>query len=240
MLANEFLGGGVMRVAINLGNPILARRDALTDDLAGVSVDLAGELARRLKIPVLLVPFAAAGQAAQALANAEVNLAFLAIDPERSQGIRFSPAYVCIEGSYLVRAASPLRAMVEVDRRGMRIAVGLGSAYDLFLSRSLKHAEIVRAPTSPTVTDTFLEQNLDVAAGVRQQLESDARRHAHLRLLPGRFMTINQAMGLPLQASDDAWLYLCRFVEEVKRSGFVAAALARHNIEGAAVAPPAI
>ena len=240
MLANEFLSGGVMRVAINLGNPILARRDALTDELAGVSVDLAGQLAQRLKVPVQLVPFAAAGKAAQALAASEVNLAFLAIDPERSQGIRFSPAYVCIEGSYMVRAESPLRSMAEVDRPSTRVAVGLGSAYDLFLSRSLKHAEIVRAPTSPAVTDTFLEQDLDVAAGVRQQLESDARRHPGLRLLPGRFMTINQAMGLPLQTSDDAWLYLCRFVEDMKRSGFVAAALARHNIEGAAVAPPAI
>jgi polar amino acid transport system substrate-binding protein len=240
MLSSEFLSGGVMRTAINLGNPILARRDSVSGELAGVSVDLAMELGRRLEVPVKLISFAAAGKAAMALTVAEVNLAFLAIDPERSNGIRFSPAYVCIEGSYLVRENSPLRAMAEVDRPGTSVAVGLGSAYDLYLSRTLKNADIVRAPTSPAVTATFLEQGLDVAAGVRQQLESDAHRHPGLRLLPGRFMTINQAMGIPLHCSDNAWLYLCRFVEEMKRSGFVADALARHDIQGAAVAPPAI
>ena len=142
-----------------------------------------------------------------------------------------------IEGAYLVPQGSPIRSNAEVDREGVRVAVGMGSAYDLFLSRTLKHAKIVRAPTSPAVTDLFVAQKLEVAAGVKQQLEADARRIPGLRLLEGRFMVINQAMGTP-RGRDAGARYLREFVEEMKASGFVAEALKRHRIEGAAVAPP--
>jgi polar amino acid transport system substrate-binding protein len=146
---------------------------------------------------------------------------------------------VLIEGSYLVREASPLTHNDEVDRDGVQVTVGKGSAYDLFLSRELKHAQIVRAPTSPTVVQTFLAQGLDVAAGVRQQLEADRQRHAGLRLLPGRFMVIQQAMGTPKRRGEEAAAFLSQFVERMKASGFVADALARHGIEGVSVAPAA-
>src|SRR5690606_9542513 len=131
----------------------------------------------------------------------------------------------------------PLRALEEVDRAGHRVAVGQGSAYDLYLSRELKQAQIVRAPTSPAVVQTFLEQGLDIAAGVRQQLESDAARAGGLRMLPGHFMLIRQAMGMPKTRGGEAAAYLAEFVQQMKASGFVAQALARHGIEGAAVAP---
>ena len=131
---------------------------------------------------------------------------------------------------------SAIRSNADVDRDGVRVAVGAGSAYDLFLSRNLKHAKIVRAPTSPAVTDLFVAQKLEVAAGVKQQLEADARRIPGLRLLHGRFMVINQAMGTP-RGREAGARYLHEFVEELKASGFVAQALARHRIEGAAVAP---
>src|SRR5699024_9142072 len=122
---------------------------------------------------------------------------FFAIDPVRGAGISFTAPYVLIEGAYLVADASPLQDNSEVDQPGTRVAVGKGSAYDLYLTRELRHAEIVRAPTSPAVVDVYLEQELDVAAGVKQQLELDAGRVGGLRLLPGRFMVIQQAMGLP-------------------------------------------
>jgi len=150
----------------------------------------------------------------------------------------YTPAYVIIEGAYLVRDGSALQRNDEVDRAGTRVAVGRGSAYDLFLARELKAATIVRAPTSPAVTDLFLAQGLDVAAGVRQQLEADARRVGGVRLLPGRFMVIEQAMAV-CKGCSQAQDWLSQFIAEMKSSGFVADSLKRHGIEGAAVAPPA-
>jgi polar amino acid transport system substrate-binding protein len=145
---------------------------------------------------------------------------------------------VIIEGAYLVRNASPLQRNEDVDRPGTRIAVGRGSAYDLFLTRELKNATLVRVPTSPEVVDAFLAQNLDAAAGVKQQLASDASRVGGVRLLPGRFMVIEQAMGVPKgRTAAQAWL--SAYIEEMKAAGFVATALSRHGIEGAAVAPAA-
>ena len=161
------------------------------------------------------------------------------MDPVRGAGIGFTAPYVLIEGCYLVSDSSPLHANDEVDRPGQRVVVGTGSAYDLFLTRELKHAQIVRAPTSPTVVDVFVAQGLDVAAGVKQQLQADLRRFAGHRLLPGRFMVIQQAMGLPKGRGEAARQVLSTFVEDMKRGGFVSAALARHGIEGASVAPAA-
>jgi polar amino acid transport system substrate-binding protein len=166
------------------------------------------------------------------------DVAFLAVDPARATDIAFTVPYVVIEGAYLVPNESPIKANEEVDRAGTRIVVGAGSAYDLYLSREIRNATLVRAPTSPAVTDMMIAQRLDVAAGVKQQLEADARRLTGVRLLPGRFMVINQAMGSP-QGRPAAARYLRAFVEDVKASGFVAQSLARHHIEGAAVAPPA-
>jgi polar amino acid transport system substrate-binding protein len=164
------------------------------------------------------------------------DIGFFAVDPLRGADVAFTAPYVLIEGCYLVREDSPLRSNDDVDRAGHVVVVGQGSAYDLHLSRELKHASIVRAPTSPAVVDTFVAQRADVAAGVRQQLEADAKRIPGLRLLDGRFIVINQAMAMPKGRPAGA-RYLGEFVEEMKASGFVAQALARHRIEGAAVAP---
>ena len=144
-----------------------------------------------------------------------------------------------IEGAYLVPQSSPIRSNDEVDRAHVHVVVGAGSAYDLFLTRNLKQAKIVRAPTSPAVTDMFIAQKLEVAAGVKQQLEADARRIPGLRLLDGRFMVINQAMGTPKGRGEAGVKYLSEFIEEMKASGFVAQSLARHSVEGASVAPRA-
>jgi polar amino acid transport system substrate-binding protein len=227
---------GKLRAAINFGNPILAARDASTGEARGVSVDLSRELARRLGVPLELVTYNAAGKVVEALKSGAWDVAFVAIDPVRANEISYSAAYVVIEGAYLVREDSPIRVNADVDRAGVRVCVGAGSAYDLFLSRELKQAKIVRAPTSPAVTDLFVAQGLDVAAGVKQQLEADAKRIPGLRLLEGRFMVINQAMGTP-KGREAGAKYLREFIEEMKASGFVARALERHRIEGAAVAP---
>jgi polar amino acid transport system substrate-binding protein len=233
----ELGGTGKLRAAINFGNPILANRGP-GGEPRGVSVDLAREAARRLGLAIELVPFDSAGSVVEAVKAKQVDLAFVAIDPVRAADTEYTAPYVVIEGAYLVREASPLRRNEEVDRAGTRVAVGRGSAYDLFLTRELKAATLVRAPTSPAVVDLFLSQQLEVAAGVKQQLEADARRVGGMRLLPGRFMAIEQAMGVPKgRLAARAWLG--GFIEEMKASGFVAEALRRHGIEGAAVAPRA-
>jgi polar amino acid transport system substrate-binding protein len=234
--AAELGATGKLRAAINFGNPILASRDA-NGEPRGVSVDLAREAARRLGLPVELVLFNSAGSVVEAVKARQVDLAYVAIDPVRAADMEYTAPYVIIEGAYLVRNNSPLQRNDDVDRPGTRVAVGRGSAYDLFLTRKLKSATLVRAPTSPSVTNLFLAQNLEVAAGVKQQLEADAKRVGGVRLLPGRFMVIEQAMGVPKgRSAAQAWL--SDFIEEMKASGFVADALKRHGIEGAAVAPP--
>ncbi|MBU67657.1 MAG: ABC transporter substrate-binding protein [Cupriavidus sp.] len=234
----ELAPTGIFRASINVGNPILANLDADGKPF-GVSVDLAGEFARRLGIPLELVVFDSAGKSVDAVTAEQADFGFFAVDPVRGAGIAFSAPYVLIEGAYLVKNDSPVRTNDEVDRAGRSVVVGTGSAYDLYLTRALQHAQIVRAPTSPSVVQTFLEQDADVAAGVRQQLEADAARTPGLRLLPGRFMVIQQAMGIPKARSPEAVDVLRQFVEEMKASGFVADALARHGIEGASVAPMA-
>ena len=233
-----FTPSGKLRACINLGNPILA---CVGEDgsARGVSVDLAGEFARLLGVELELVVVDAAGKSVDAVVAEQADIGFFAIDPLRGAHIAFTAPYVLIEGCYLVRQDSPIHGNDEVDRAGLRVVVGKGSAYDLFLGRTLRHAQIVRSPTSPTVVATFLEQDADVAAGVRQQLEADARRNQGLRLLDGRFMLIEQAMGTPKSRGAAAAGFLGRFVERMKASGFVAAALARHRIAGASVAPAA-
>jgi polar amino acid transport system substrate-binding protein len=204
-----------------------------------VSVDLATAFARLLGAELELVVVDAAGKSVDAVASESADIGFFAIDPVRGADIAFSAAYVLIEGCYLVREASPIRSNDEVDQPQHRVVVGKGSAYDLYLSRTLERAQILRSPTSPTVVDTFLEQDADVAAGVRQQLQADARRIGGLRLLDGRFMVIRQAMGTPKSRGDEAAAFLAGFVEQMKANGFVAAALERHQVRCASVAPAA-
>jgi polar amino acid transport system substrate-binding protein len=236
-IISAFTPTGRLRASINLGNPILANRDLVTGEARGVSVDLAREFARRLGVEIELVVLDTAGKSVETVQNEKADIGFFAIDPLRGEGILFTAPYVLIEGSYLVRNESSLQRNEDVDRAGHLVTVGKGSAYDLFLTRELKNAQILRAPSSPAVVDTFLAENAAVAAGVKQQLESDARRLPGLRLLPGRFMVIEQAMGMPKSRGQQAVEVLAAFIEEMKQSGFVANALRRHGIEGAAVAP---
>ena len=226
---------GKLRAAINVGNPVLAARGS--PEPTGVSVDMARELARRLGVPVELIVFDAAGKVVEAGRTGAWDIAFVALDPARAQEIAQSPPYVVIEGAYMVRQDSRIKSNDEVDRAGNRIVVGRGSAYDLYLTRNLKQAQIVRVQGSDKVVENFLNQNLEVAAGVRQQLELDAKKTSGVRILPGRFMVINQAMASQ-RGKDAGAKYVRDFVEEMKASGFVQQAFVRHNVQGAAVAPP--
>ena len=228
---------GKLRASINLGNPILANKNPQSGEPYGVSIDLANALARKLGLEIELLVFDSAGKSVEAVTQEKADFGFFAIDPLRGERILFTAPYVLIEGAYLVKENSSIQSNHEVDAPGNRLVVGKGSAYDLFLTREIKSAEIVRAPTSPLVVSSFLEGGYEVAAGVRQQLEADALKTSGLRLLPGRFMVIQQAMGLPKLRVEAAARLLSEFVEEMKKSGFVADALERHGIQGASVAP---
>jgi len=238
-LQTAFAPTGKLRASINLGNPILANKNSQTGEPLGVSVDLARAFAQRLGVDIELVVFDAAGKSVEAVRSEQADIGFFAIDPLRGEGIAFTAPYVLIEGSYMVPKNSLILANEDVDRSGVRVTVGQGSAYDLFLTRELKQADIVRAPTSPTVVDVFVAQQLEVAAGVKQQLEADLLRFPAHRLLPGRFMVIQQAMGVAKSRGADSAAYLAQFVEEMKVKGFVADALHRNGIQGASVAPAA-
>jgi polar amino acid transport system substrate-binding protein len=229
---------GKLRAGINHGNPLLAQRDAATGEVRGIAVDLSTELAKRLGVPVDLVLFDAAGKMADAVKAKGLDIAYLAIDPARAADISFTAPYLELEGTYLVPAGSPLKTIEDVDREGVRIAVTAKSAYDLFLSRSLKRAQLVRTSTTPASIDMFVAQKLDAVAAVRTALVAAAPRIPGSQVMPGRFMTIPQAAGVPKGREAGAG-YVRQFIESMKASGFVAEALKRHGLQGEALVSPA-
>ena len=225
----ELAPTGTLRAAINYNNPLLATRDPATGELRGLAVDLSRELARRAGVPVQLLPYEAAGKITGSAKENVWDVGFLAVDPLRANEIEFSAPHVELEGTYLVPAGSPLQAIADVDRDGVRIAVTAGSAYDLFLTRELKHAQLVHADNTPRSLEMMREQRLDAVAAVRTALVAAAKTQPGSRVLDGHFMTIPQAMGVP-KGRTAAARYVSRFVEEMKESGFVARSLRSHGL----------
>lgn len=226
---------GELRVALNYGNGVLVHRGKDGAPL-GVSADLARELARRLGLVPRFVSYDAAAKVANAVEENAWDLAFMAIDPKRGELIDFTKAYVLIEGTYLVKDNAPWHQVAELDQKGIQIAVGQGAAYDLFLSRHLQHANLVKFPTSAAAILGFVEQNLDAAAGVRQTLQEVMFGQAGYRILDGCFTAIHQAVALP-KGRELALEYVSAFVEEMKQNGFIAESLIRSGQHGATVAP---
>lgn len=218
---------GTLRAAINFGNGVLAQKGT-NGEPRGISADLAAALAKRLGVPLQFVTFQAAGKVFAALAANQVDVGFIAIEPARATDVAFTAPYVIIEGTYMVRSDSPLKDVGDVDKPGIRIGVGLASVYDLYLTRTLRHATLVRAKVGGAAAGipVFLDQKLDAAAGVRQPLHDYAKAHPGFRVMTGAFEQIGQAMGTP-KGRPAAAAYLHSFVEEMKASGFVAEALKR-------------
>jgi polar amino acid transport system substrate-binding protein len=227
---------GTLRVGINHGNPVLANRDPKSGELHGIAVDLAHEIGRRAGLPVVLVPFEAAGKMSDAAKTGVWDVAFLAIDPNRAEDIDFATPYVEIAGAYMVFKDAPFHVNADVDRAGVRIGVSGKSAYDLFLSRAIKHAELVRAASPQTSIDLIVSGKVDVLAGVRLHLEWEAAKNPNWRVFQESFMTIRQAVGV-VKGRGDAVKYLVEFIEDAKASGFVAEAIKRSGVEGVAIAP---
>jgi len=236
-LRHEFAPTGVLRAGVNLGNPVIAQKDPGGGAPRGVGPDLARALAESLGVGITYVTYDTAGKMADAVKQGAWDVAMLADDPLRASEIAFSKPYVQIEGTYMVRKDSPLARIDEFDRKGLRIAVASKSAYDLYLTRTIKHAELVRVATSIEAVRLFeSDRSIDAVAGVKNPLVAAAAKAPGLRVVDGNFMIIGQASGVP-KGRDRAAKYLHDFIEEKKRSGFVADALKRSGVTDATVAP---
>ncbi len=234
----EFVPTGTLRVALNMSNFLLTRKDAATGEAAGVAVDMGKELARRLGVPVTFLQYDSPGKVADAAKTGVFDVGFIGAEPQRATEIDFTAAYVEIEATYLVPPGSPLKSIDEVDRKGTRIAISERSAYDLYLTRTLKNAELVRVRGGDEVFKRFVEDKLDALAGLRPRLITD---HANLpgsRILDGNFTAVQQACGTP-KGRPAAAQYLREFIEDTKASGFVARLIEDNNARGLTVAPKA-
>ena len=236
---NELAPHGKLRAAINMGNMLLVTGKTPAGDPDGVSPDMAREIAKRLGVEVVFVPFASPGELADAAGKDAWDIGLIAEEPARAAVMAFTPAYVEIEATYLVPAGSALKAIADVDKPGVRIALSGRSAYDLYLSRTLKHAELVRAKGIPAAFDLFVKDKLDAMAGLRPALLDDAKKLPGSRVLDGKFTAVQQAIGTGTANTAGA-KFLRDFVEEAKRSGLVARLIERHGVVGRlSVAPPA-
>ncbi|GAB3581531.1 transporter substrate-binding domain-containing protein [Calidifontibacter terrae] len=233
-LAQELAPSGTLIASINLGNPVLAQGDPR--EPRGVTVDLARELATRIGVPVEFLCFTAAKDSFAALIDGRAGVGFLAAEPQRAKEVTFSAPYALIEGVYVVPSDSPLASVADVDTTGVRIGVKEGSAYDLFLSRNLQHAELVRGVDGTTV---YLADSLEVGAGIRQPATQFVADHAGHRLIEEAFMQIRQAVAVSKGVSAQTAQFVHRTVEELKANGFVADSLERSGQGGVRVAPAA-
>jgi len=232
----ELIPKGTLRVGVNLGNFLLVSKDAASGELRGVVPDLARELARRLGVPFELIAYPGAGQVADAASTGAWDVGFIGAEPQRAETIAFTPAYLEIPATYLVPAGSAIRSLDEVDRPGVRIAVSARSAYDLYLSRNLQHAQLVRAEGLSASYDLFVGDKLEVLSGLLPRLVSEVARLPGARILEGKFTAVQQAIGTP-RARAAAAGYLREFVADIKTSGLVARLIERHQVKGVAVAP---
>ena len=235
-VVTELAPNGVLRAGINLSNFLLVTGRAANGDPQGIAPDMAGEIAARLKVPLQLIPYESPGKLADAVADWDVGL--IGAEPARAAQIAFSAAYLEIEATYLVPADSKIRLVEEVDRRGVRIAVAARSAYDLYLSRSIKNAELMHANGLDASYELFVREKLDALAGLRPRLVKDVKNLPGARVLEGRFTAVQQAVGTP-KARVAAAAFLAAFIEEAKASGLVARLIERHRVHGVNVAPAA-
>ncbi|MGZ5233674.1 MAG: ABC transporter substrate-binding protein [Burkholderiales bacterium] len=233
---SELAPTGKLRVGLNMSNFLLTRTYSATGEPAGVAVDLGRELARRLGFPIELVPYPNPGALADAARSGVWDVGFLGAEPQRANEIDFTAAYVEIEATYLVPPGSSLRSIDDVDRDGIRVAVPTKSAYELYLTRSLKHAKLVHEKGADNAFKRFLDDKLDALAGLKPRLVTDRDNLPGSRILDGRFTAVQQAVGTPKGRNNGA-RYLREFVEEIKAAGVVARAIESNGVRGLTVAP---
>jgi len=237
-VVKELAPTGKLRAGINMSNFLLVTGKAANGDPQGVSPDMAAEVARRLGVPRQLVPFPSPGQLADAVDDDVWDIGNIGAEPQRAEKIAFTAAYCEIEATYLVPAGSPIQSIDDVDKPGVKISVTGRSAYGLWLENSIKQAELVRTDTLDSSFETFVDQKLDVLAGLKPRLLTDIEKLPGARILDGKFSAVQQAIGTPRKNAAAA-KWLADFVEEAKASGLVQSFIEKHNVKGLSVAPPA-
>jgi polar amino acid transport system substrate-binding protein len=235
-LRSEFAPTGTLRVALNLSNFLLVQAAPPGGEAVGIAPDVGRDIAAALGVPVSFVPYPSPGELAAAVSGGAWDVGLIGADPLRATEITFTDAYLEIEASYLVRGDSPIRALADVDRPGVRIAVGDKTAYDMYLRRTLQHATLHRAAGLEASYQLFVAEGLDALAGLRPRLVADQARLPGSRILDGRFTAVQQAIGVPI-ARQRAAAWLQQFVGELKRAR-VAELIAKHGVKGVSVAPP--
>ncbi len=231
----ELAPTGTLRAAINTANVLLVNRRSASGEWEGVAPDMARAIGMRLGVPVSFVPYAKASLAGDAVGTGVWDIVLIGREPARESAIAFTGAYAEIEAPYLVPANGPIATINDVDRPGVRIAVGAGSAYDLWLTRNIVHAELIRAPSVAQSTSVFVEQKLEALAGLRPGLLAELDRLPDTRILQGSFTTVNQAVGTA-RGNRAAAAFLKSFVEELKTSGSVGRMIQNNNARGLSVA----
>jgi len=229
---------GKVRVGLNYGNPVFAVRDAKTGAPSGIAVDLAHDLGRRLGVPVELVGYDSGGQLTAGLKAGGWDVAFLAFEQERTREISFSPPFAETDATYLVQPGSPLRTAADVDRKGVRIAVAGKGGNDLFLTRTLKNATLVRLPGSEAAFERFVADKLEAYAGLKPALLVNAESLPGSRVVEGRYTVIGYSAGVP-RGREAGAKFLAEFIEDAKASGRVARAIEASGVRGVDVAPKA-
>ena len=234
-MKTELAPSGKLRIGLNYSNFLLVLGDDPSGDPRGIAPDLGRELARRTGLPFEFVKFDAAGKLFDAVKAAQCDVGFLGAEPQRASEMEFTAAYLEIPVTFLVPAGSPIKQITDVDREGVRVAVSERSAYDLFLTSTLKKAKLVRAQGIPASYDAFIAQKLEALGGLKPKLVEEAERTAGSRVLDGQVTGVQQAIGAP-KGRAAAAKYLREFAEDVKRSGFVARAIEKHGVKGVRVA----
>ena len=235
---SELAPTGTLRVALNMSNFLLTATDPVTGAPCGLAADLGRELGQRLGVPVTLLPYPNPGELADAAPTGVWDVGFIGAEPQRAHAIDFTAAYVEIEATYLVPPGSPLQAIADVDRPGIRIAAPARSAYELYLSRTLQHAQLVLEQGAENTFKRFVADRLDALAGLRPRLVTDQDALPGSRLLEGRFTAVQQAAGTPKGRPAGA-RYLCAFIEDIKAIELVARTIEKHHVRGLTVAAPA-
>ena len=235
---SELAPKGVLRAGINLSNFLLVSGRNESGDPTGVAPDLARALAERLGVTIRYVPYASAGELADATGQGVCDVGLMGAEPQRAEKIAFSPAYVEIAATFLVGAESNLQSLGDVDRPGVRIASTARAAYDLWLERNIKHAQVIRADTLDGAFENFVSMKLDVLAGLHPRLLDDVQKIPGARILEGQFASVQQAVGTARPNTAGTAL-IREFVEEAKRSGLVARLIDKHGVRGLTVAPAA-
>jgi len=224
-----------LRAGINYSNFLLVTKDPDTGKPRGIAAELSREIGRRLNIPIEFVPFETAGRMADAATAGVWDFAFLANEPERANQILFTPPYLEIDAGYLVPEGSSIHSVEEADADGVRIAIAVKSAYDLFLTRTLRRAKLVRAKGMEASLEVFSAERLDALAGIKPWLLGITEKLPGSHVLQDRFMGVQQCIGVP-RGRESAAAYLREFVDNVKASGFLAETIRRLGLRGVSIA----